>query len=232
MGFCVIKVNPVRNSLGVILLAACVALPSHVHSQSKKDDQWENLKQITRHRTYLYIDRGLHCGSAKIDQVTEQAVTLKRSNNTKITIDRQDLLRLGEWGLSAVGIIYSGRSSWSDVRNQRHSSKDPQKSARMRVVTLHGKSHEGQLIEVDNTHLALLDADNRIQLAKSDISKVYYLRIKPYSDRAEYVAEEAPLIWALDPEVLWYALDSTRIPVLLYDSSVPEDYSAIECSED
>lgn len=232
MAFCVIKVNPVRNSLGVILLAACVALPSHVPGQSKKDDQWENLKQVTRHRTYLYIDRGLHCGSAKIDQVTEQALTLKRSDNTKITIDQQDLLRLGEWGMSAVGIIHSGRSSWSDVRNQRHSSKDPQKSARMRVVTLHGRSHEGQLIEVDNTHLALLDADNRIQLAKSDISKVYYLRIKPYSDRAEYVAEEAPLFWALDPEVLWYALDTTRIPVLLYDSSVPEDDSAIECGND
>jgi hypothetical protein len=226
------RVNPVRNSLGVILLTACSALPLNALGQSKKDDQWENLKQITRHRTYLYIDRRLHCGSAKIDQVNEQAVKLKRSDNTKITIDRQDLLRLGEWGLSAVGIIYSGRSSWSDVKNQRHSSKDPQKSARMRLVTLDGKSHEGQLIEVDDAHLTLLDADNRIQLAKNDISKLYHLRFKPYSDRAEYVAEEAPLIWALDPEVLWYALDFTRIPVLLYDSSVPEDDRAIECSKD
>jgi hypothetical protein len=225
-------VNPVRNSLGVIFLTACLALPLNALGQSKKDDQWENLKQITRRRTYLYIDRGLHCGNAKIDQVTEQAVTLKRSDNTKITIERQDLLRLGEWGLSAVGIIYSGRSSWSDVRNKPHSSKDPQKSARLRVVTLDGKSHEGQLIEVDDTHLALVEADNRTQLERIDISKVYHLRFKPYSDRAEYVAEELPLIWALDPEVLKYALDFARIPVLLYDSSVAQDESAIECSKD
>jgi hypothetical protein len=180
----------------------------------------------------MYMDRRLHCGAARIVEVSEQAVTLKRADHTKITIEREDLLRLGEWGLSATGIIYSGRSSWSDVKNQRHDPKNPQRSARMRVLTLDGTSHEGPLIEVDDTHLALLDGDNATQLKRSDISKVYHLRLKPYSDSAEHMAEEAPLIWALDPEVLWYALDSTRIPVLLYDASLPDDGSALECSKD
>lgn len=221
--------NLVRNSFAVILVGTCLALPSKVLGQAKTEDQWENLKQITRRRTYMYVDRQLHCGNAKIDQVAEKAVTLKREDHTKITIERQDLLRLGEWGLSANGILYSGRSSWSDVRNQRHDPKNPQRGARLRVVTLDGKNHEGQMIEVDDTHLVLLDADKRVQLARSDISKVSYLRLKPFSDRAEYVAEELPLLWVLDPEVLRYELDFTRIPVLLYDSSAPQDDSAIEC---
>src|SRR5260370_2608378 len=55
------KVNPVRNSLGVILLGACLALPLNAFGQLKKDDQWENLKQVTRRRTYMYMDRALHC---------------------------------------------------------------------------------------------------------------------------------------------------------------------------
>jgi hypothetical protein len=232
LGFCIAKVNPVRNSLCVILLSAWLALPSNALGQSKKDDQWENLKQITRHRTYMYIDRRLHCGAGMIAEVSEQAVTLKRADHTKITIERQDLLRFGELGLSATGIIFSGRSSWSDVRNQRHSSKDTQRNAWMRVVTVDGKNHEGQLTEVDDAHLALLDGDDRISLARTDISKVYHLRFKPYSDRAEYVAGELPLIGALDPEVLKYELNFTRIPVLLYDSSLAQDENAIECSKD
>jgi hypothetical protein len=225
-------VNPVRKTRSIILLGACLALPLNVLGQSKNDDQWENLKQITRRRTYMYVDRQLHCGNAKIDQVTEKAVTLKREDHTKITIERQDLLRLGEWGLSANGIIYSGRSSWSDVRYQRRDAKNPQRGAKLHVITLDGKSHEGQLIGVDDTNLALLDADKRVQLARSDISKLYYLRLKPFSDRAEYVAEELPLLWVLDPEVLKYELDITRIPVLLYDSSAPQDDSAIACGKD
>jgi len=226
------KVNPVRNSIGVILLVAWLAIPLNVLGQSKKADQWGNLQQITRRRTYMYIDRRLHCGAARIAAVSDQAVTLKRADQTKITIERQDLLRFGELGLSATGIIYSGRSSWSDVKNQRHDPKNPQRRARMRVLTLEGTSHEGQLIEVDDTHLALLDGDNTTRFNRSDISKVYHLRLKPYSERAEYVAEEAPLIWVLDPEVLWYALDFTRIPVLLYDASLPDDGTVFGCSED
>ena len=232
VGFCLAKVNPLRNSLYVILLSACLALPSNALGQPKKDDQWENLRQITRRRTYMYIDRRLRCGAGMIAEVSEQAVTLKRADHTKIIIERQDLLRLGELGLSATGIIFSGRSSWSDVKNQRHSSKDTQRNARMRVITLDGKSHEGQLTEVDDARLALLDGDDRISLTRTDISKVYHLRFKPYSDRAEYVAGELPLIGALDPEVLKYELDFTRIPVLLYDSSVAQDENAIECSKD
>lgn len=224
--------NLVKNSLALILVGACFVFPSNVLGQAKTDDQWENLKQITRRRTYMYVDRSLHCGSAKIDQVTDQAVTLKHSDHSKITIERHDLLRLGELGLSATGIIYSDRSSWSDVRNQRHSPKDPHRRARLRAVTLDGKSHEGQLIEIDDTHLTLLDGDLRTQLANSDISKVYHLRPKPFSDRAEYVVQEAPVIWVLNPEVLSFELDFTRIPVLLYDSAAPQDDSAIQCSKE
>lgn len=221
-----------RKTLGVILLGTCLTLPSNVLGQARPDEQWENLKQITRRRMYTYVDRSLHCGRAKIEQVTEQAVTLKHPDNTKISIERQDLLRLGEWALSPAGIVYSGRSSWSDVKNQRHSAKDSHKRARMRVVTLDGKSHEGQLIEVDDTHLALLDGDHRRQLTKSDISKVYCLKSKPYSERAEYIVEELPVLWLFDPEVLVHELTFSRIPVLLYDSSAQQDDSAIACARD
>ncbi|HYL67984.1 MAG TPA: hypothetical protein VEX69_02365 [Candidatus Limnocylindria bacterium] len=206
-----------------------MTIPSNLLGQTKPDDQWENLKQITRRRTFLYVDRQLQCGNGKIDQVTERTVTLKREDHTKITIARQDLLRLGEWGLSANGIVYSARSSWTDVRNQLHSPNNPHRRARLRIVALDGKIHEGQLIEVDETHLALLDEGKKVQLAKSDIAKVYYLRLKPWSDRAEYIVQEAPVIWIIDPEVVRYELDTSRIPVLLYDSSALQDESAIEC---
>ena len=96
-------------------------------------------------------------------------------------------------------------------------------------MTLNGKEHNGQLVEVDDSHLAVVTRTLRQYFAKSDISKVYYITVKQLIDQAEYIFGEDPGLAVFDPEAWPILLGAGRIPVLLYDSSKPEEDSAIVC---
>ena len=65
------------------------------------------------------------------------------------------------------------------------------------------------------------------EVTKGDVSQVYYIREAPLSAGAEYAAQEMVFF---DPELWPYMLHiPPRIPVLLYDSSLPEDDTPVEC---
>jgi hypothetical protein len=215
-----------RKLSGAIVLSGCFLLTPNVHGQSK-EDPWNNLRQITKTHTYSYADRKGDCGKARIDRVTDQSVTLKRPDRTKITIQRPDLLRVGQWGLWPVGTLFSGRSSWYDVKLLPHDAKESNRRARMTIVTSDGKEHSGELLDADDTSLKLLKHGYEFLFVKVDISKVYVMEFRPISDQAEFASRELFVFIALDPEV-WLSL--IRIPVLLFDASKPEENDAVECS--
>ncbi len=215
-----------RYLSGAILLGASLLFAPLARAQSK-DDSWNNLRQITKLRTYAYADRRGNCGRARIARVTDQSVTLKRPNKTKITIQRADLLRIGQWGLWPIGALYSGRSSWYDVTLLPHDAKSSNRRMRIRIVTIDGKERSGELLDVDDSSLKLLKHGRESSFAKGSIAKVYAMSFRPISDQGEYAAQELFVFVALDPEV-WISL--IRIPVLLYDSSKLEENNAIQCS--
>jgi hypothetical protein len=212
-----------RKLSGAILLSGFLLLPPHVRAQNN-DESWNNLRKITKFHAYAYADRKGNCGKARIDRVTDQSVTLKRPNKTKITIQRADLLRIGQWGLWPIGTLFSGRSSWYDVKLLPHDARDSNRRARMRIVTSDGKEHGGELLDADDGRLKLLLHGRKLVFAKSDISKVYVMEFRPISE----VGQELLVFAALDPEV-WISF--VRIPVPLYDVSKPEENMPIECEE-
>ncbi|HLY66169.1 MAG TPA: hypothetical protein VKU60_11600, partial [Chloroflexota bacterium] len=75
--------------------------------------------------------------------------------------------------------------------------------------------------------LTVEQSGKRINICKGDVSRLYYIRFKPMTDSAKYAAQEMALP---DPELWWYMLNlEGKIPVRLYDSSMPEDNEPVKC---
>lgn len=220
--------TPVQKLPVTILLSGCLLFAPNMHAQSE-EDPWNNLRKITKKHTYAYADRKGGCGKARIIRVTDQFVTLKRPENTTITIQRGELLRIGQWGFWPIGTLFNGRSSWYDVKLLPHDAKASNRRARMRIVTSDGKEHSGEFLGADDSNLRVLKHGKEFSFAKADISKVSVLEFRPISDQGEVAAQELFVFAVLDPEV-W--ISCIRMPVLLYDTSKPEENSPIECEQE
>jgi hypothetical protein len=217
--------------LSSCMLISCISIVASAIAEEKDTDEaWKQAKQLHRDRSFAFVDRRLNCSEGKIVHVTEQAVTLKRPDNTKTTIDRQDLLRLSVVGSRAGGILYSGRSSWADIKALFRDSTSYRRE-KVRLFTQDRKGHVGELIDADDSHLEVLASGQKVQFAKSNISKIYFITIKQLNDKAEEVFQEDPWLAIFDPEAWPIILGGGRIPVLLFDSSKTEDNGAIECEK-
>ena len=222
------NVNPVRRTLGLMLLGSSVLLQASNLGRTQ-DGQWKNLMQANRAWSYAFATHESRCAQGKIAAVTNQTVTLKRPDGTTVSIARQDLLRFGTLEIGSIGTIYSGRSSWLDVKDLPHNSTG---GAVMQVVTHDGTRHDGELQDVQDTSLTLLGAGHSDQLTKSDISQIYRFRYKPLSKSAQYANNELFVFKIFDPELWPYFFNVGRVSVLLYDSRVTEDDSPIQCKQD
>jgi hypothetical protein len=212
-----------------LLLLGCVVLATHsLGAQgSAKDDSWKSLKQVTHRRVYTFEDRERNCVRGQIVKVTEQGITFKRwtrtgIGNTTAGMDRAKLLRVMD-GSYPHSFLYSGRSSWSDV--QVLQGLPPGGS--VELITRDGRRHQGQLADLSENHVTLRQREKAERIAKDDISRVYFVRYTPASDRAMYDAQEG---FYFDPELWPYAMHiAPKISVLVYDSSMPEDDAPVAC---
>jgi hypothetical protein len=186
---------------------------------------WNNLQTVTHGRSYTVLGRQGKCISGKIGKVTTDYVSLKLSNGTDVNIERHDVLRVTSY---PSYVIYSGRSSWADVREYL---SYPTEAVR---VTLKAPPTEyvgkGELVsEVDIT---MSQPRGHVKLKKSQISTVDIISYTPLSDGNEYWAEECGItpicvlnvgLW---PRLLGFG---PRMRVRLFDSSLPEDNTPVPC---
>jgi hypothetical protein len=186
-----------------------------------KADPWENLMRVTRHRAYTFVDRESNCVTGQILDVTERSVTIMIPGAKSTTIERKNALRVID-GHHLFDVIYSGKSSWSDVEGLPPKTKE-----QVRVLTKDGREYEGKLVSTSDAEMTLIQTTGNMKLIKEDIAQVYYVRYKPLSEGAEHSAQE---MFVVDPR-LWphFFNISARFPVLLYDSSIPEDDSPVQC---
>ena len=98
------------------------------------------------------------------------------------------------------------------------------------LITKDARRHKGKLAEVSEKDVKLMQGNKTVGIAKDDVSRFYYLRSTPPSASAIYADEER---FFIDPELWPYMLNIARkIPVLLYDSSMPGDNSPVNCKSD
>jgi hypothetical protein len=219
-----------KTGLIIFLVGWCLAATPNRAFGADEPDRWEILHQVRQNREYMLVDRDLHCYSGKIARVTAQSVAIQDGKKPPVTIERKDLLRLGEF-LTPASVIYSGRSSWADVQKLPH--HPPHDAVDVRVVTHEGKEYSGKLIATSDTGLTVSAGHQKVDISKPVVSQVFYLRYKPMSPGTEYAYDESFVFQVFDPALWPYLLGAApKIAVRLYDSSQPEENSPIVCSHE
>ena len=102
----------------------------------------------------------------------------------------------------------------------------------MRVATKDGRQYSGAVVEASDAHITVARYGKNIKISKGNVARVYYLRQKPLSDNTEYWVQECAFLplCMLNPNLWPYVLNiGVKFPVLLYDSSMPEDDAPVEC---
>jgi hypothetical protein len=209
---------------GVIALILLNALQV---AGATKSDGWDNLKHVTRHRTYTFLARDLHCVGGEIVSVTADSVTLKLPEGEVTKLERVDVLSVSGY---PSYIIYSGRSSWSDVLAHRFYPTEG-----TRIWTKVGNEYNGKILSASDSDIAIGATDKSIKITKGDVSSVDIISYTPLSDHDEWWAEECSFlpICLLNTHLWPRTLGiGRRMRVRLYDSSLPEDNRSVTCKAD
>jgi hypothetical protein len=222
----------VALSAPVLALAPCLLFYA---STAAADDSWQNLKHVTHERYYTVVDRKSNCTTGHIVKTNDHELTLKLPNRTYATFDRASVLRVSvsqaahylpprvQADIGRVyDAVYNDKSSWSDLKRVA--------GEEVKVVKTEGETYEGRLLITFETQIELDRTGGKLEIAKGDVAQVYHLRPKPLTDDEKYSAQED--FW-IDPRLWPYYLNLVpRLPVRLYDSSLPDDDTPVRCEND
>jgi hypothetical protein len=223
-----------------------LAVPTLIFSVScaGADDPWQSLKELPHNVGFVFIKRGMTCQYGQLKALVGQSV-LVRTDRSDVTFAKSSLIRvrLGFGGQLVppsnpnlvLATVYSGRSSWADLIEFMPFRSKPRSysnfTVQMSVNTMTGKVRQGRLQQVTDSGITLADAFGKeTSIAKMDVSRVDYIRDKPLSDKQEVYWDELAMFRIFDPVLyprLFHVGD--KIPVRLYDISVPEDNSPVQC---
>lgn len=179
---------------------------------------------------FTFLDAKGSCFHGRIVSLTSDRVAVrywsyeKHPQPVMITLQRPDVRRISD-GSKAIDIVYSGRSSWVDVRALQHIGSHEA----VVLITKDGTGHKGRFSDVSDNDVKLMHGTKTVHIAEKEVAQVYYLREKPVGEGTEYAAQEMafvdPLLW---PYLLHVA---PRFNVRVYDADMPEDNAPSECRQ-
>jgi len=202
-------------------------LPTTAPGQ-QNDASWKNLNQLTHRASFIFATKRRDCVTASLKSTNDTSLTVKLRDGMTEKVQRDDLLRIN-YGESARGVLFSGRSSWLDVR-ALSGTPAPKSLPKVIVETKAGNAHQGTLMSVSSDRLMVRSGNKELELAKGEIATISYVVPKPVSASASYADEELVFLKVFDPE-LWPTLFGLQgsLVVRLFDASMPEDDSEIVC---
>jgi|SRR5579862_8652082 len=197
-----------------------------------QDPSWMNLGHIDHGNTYYLILRNGSCLQGTIRSVNPDTLSLAvlnpgSKNRTDVataprlvTVARSDALQVKD-GLNQFDILYSGRSSWRDVRAV------PSHSREYFSITLKSReSFSGEPTGSTDSQLSVKRSKSAMDIAKTDIALVDYVRIKPAPANR---LQEFP-VELFDPRNWPFIFNvGVQLRVPLFDSTLPEDDSILQC---
>lgn len=184
---------------------------------------WKKLGNLERSNPYTFVLRDGTCQTGKIRGVEETRIILESGAE----VQKPNVLWVGE-GMSPHEVLYSGRSSWSDVRHV-----EPGRLEALNVRLKSGKSMQGPVVTASESQITIKHYGRSVRIAKDEVAEVEYVRFKPVSEAHRYFAQEAAGLQLLDPKAWQYLLRiDALLPVRLYDASMPEDNSPLKCDHD
>jgi hypothetical protein len=139
-----------------------------------------------------------------------------------VAISRSDLLEIRQ----GDALIFSAASSWDDVEQ---TPVYPRESLVVKLVD--GKVVQGKPAKVTADSLALKHGLATVNIKKTDVVTVDYLRLRPESDGFDYFSQEAPGLLFFDPEFYTRLIGlEGRIRVRLYDATKPQANALPKCT--
>jgi hypothetical protein len=189
---------------------------------AEPDDGWSNLKRVTRDRGYTVLLRDYHCVQGQLKQFSSDALVIQLgSSGQEVVIQRSQVLRVADGGFSKPrDLVFSGRSSWSDVRTLKLTG-----SEYLSVRTKGGKDFRIGKPEVLEESMT----GGGRSIEKAEVRSAYYVRFTPLTDTEVYLAQEMAEFAA--PRLWFNGVFLEKIPVRLYDSSIQEDNTPLESAE-
>ena len=196
----------------------------------QSEDAWKNLMKVRHDRGYTLLTRNGSCISGSINEANDAVLKIETvlTNGRGIplgqlaltTIKRPDVLRVSDNpDVLPHDAVYSGRSSWVDVREAHPYPK----TEWLKIVLNHGHERPCKRSEVLDDRLTCEPSAT----PKSEISRVYYVRLKPASSNQLYLGHEG-MAW-LDARTWFDCALYGRIDVLLYESPSQEDDALVSC---
>ena len=139
-------------------------------------------------------------------------------------LSRSDLVRVAD-GPLLEDVVYSGRSSWEDIR---FVPKSP--GERFKLVLKSNETVAARPLGTSKTDITVRSILGKQIVQRADIAQVIYLRLKPLSFRNDYLIRESSYMVFVLPVFWQYVLKlGVDLPVLLYDSSIPQDDRKLAC---
>jgi hypothetical protein len=171
----------------------------------------------------IFMKKDRTCVAGSITKIDPKSVTIQPSQAAPLTLQRVDLLQVTQ----NDSVLFSARSSWASVEAVHLL---PRESFLLSLRS--GKTIIGRPLRVtDDGMVFKKDVWLKKLLPKSQIQVVAYLRVKPDSKVFDYFTQEAPALLFFYPE-FYDRLSGLegRIPVRLYDATMPQDDSPLSCS--
>ncbi len=208
----------IRLLMTAQLAIALTILSTQQLSAMESDDGWENLKRITRDRSYTIISRDSKCLVGMLAAVDSKSIWIVGESKSA-EIPRTAVLRITDVSSElARDVIYSGRSSWIDVEGAI-----PQGSEYLHVQMKTGEQWTWKQPKVTSESIVF----GNKSVVKRDVRRVWYVRYKPTTATEDYVRHENATLLA--PRLWFDGLILGKIRVPLYDSEREADESPIAC---
>ncbi len=188
-------------------------------SAADGDERWSVLKRITLKRSYAFTLNDATCVKGDPVSVNDHSITIQREDAHQMVIQRSQILRVADHpSANSHDTVFSHRSSWRDVIDAK-----PSRSEHLLIVTKQGQRFRWGKPSVSEH--AISQRDKTID--KAAIRSVTYVRFTPLT-ATEAIFSREDVEW-LAPR-LWFnagLLPKTAVPI--YDSSLTEDNSPLEC---
>jgi small nuclear ribonucleoprotein (snRNP)-like protein len=196
-------------------LTGALILVFSAKAQSISDTSWRNLDHTLNRASVTVARRDGRCLTGKIESFDDKSIVIDNS-----TVERKDILRVADGiSLDAHDSIYSGRSSWWDLRQSR-----PSHHEHIELGLRNDLTQSCQSIIATEEDAA---CDGR-RIAKSDVVRGYYVRLAPATEWERHLGQEN--VAYLSPRSWFGYAFFPRIKVLLYDATIAQDNTKIACN--
>ncbi len=183
------------------------------------NERWSVLKRITTKRSYAFTLNDATCIMGEPISVNDDSITIRPDNAQQKVIQRSQILRVTDHSdANSHDTVFSNRSSWQGVMDAK-----PTDSEQLLILTKQGQRFRWRKPSV--SAYAISQNDKTIDTAA--IRSVAYLRFTPLTASEAYFEHED--VGFLAPRLWFNAGLLPKIAVPLYDSTLVEDNSPLEC---